>query len=54
MTDTHDKSVEYVAYLLCSDIAATLDIKDKSEDYRKDLLDLYAECLEATQGKRKS
>ena len=52
MTETETGCLENVAYLLCKDIAGTLDLKDKSEDYRKDLLDLYAECLEATKGRR--
>ena len=40
-------------YSYAQDISATLVLQDRSEDYRKDLLDLYAECLEATKGKRK-
>ncbi len=53
MSDINDNSSELVALQLCQDISTTLVFQDRSEDYRKDLLDLYAECLEATTGKRK-
>ncbi len=53
MSEIIENSSETVALQLCQDISATLVLQDRSEDYRKDLLDLYAECLEATKGKRK-
>lgn len=52
MAESVKDSMEYVAYLLCADIVGTLVLKDKSEDYRKDILDLYAECLETVKGNR--
>jgi len=53
MSEIIENSAETVALQLCQDISATLVLQDRSENYRNDLLDLYAECLEATEGKRK-
>lgn len=53
MSDSSNSNTpEYVAFLLTQEIASTEDLRDHSENFRKEYLDLYAECLKATTGAR--
>ncbi len=47
-----DKSKEKVAFDLAMDIASREKIYENPNEYRQKILDLYAECLEATGGCR--
>ena len=52
MSDNNQSASQNVALELCLNISDSLDLRDKSDDYRKDLLDLFAECLDAANGNR--
>lgn len=45
-------SSESIAYELTHEIANKEKLFNRIETYRKEILDLYAECLEATNGHR--
>lgn len=47
-----DNSKERVAWELTQDIASKENLYKNSEEYRKKILDLYAECLDATNWRR--
>lgn len=49
--DTDHSSVR-VAYELAQNIASKEELYEDKKNYRKQLLDLYAECLVATSGRR--
>jgi hypothetical protein len=52
MSDTA-QTPEAVAYILAARIASMEDLGAKDTgNYRKEFLDLYAECLQATMNKR--
>lgn len=52
MSEKNDNTPEYVAYLLTRDVSSSEDLRDHSENFRKDYLDLYAECLNAATAQR--
>ena len=47
-----DNSRERVAFDLAYDIASKEEMYNDAKNYRKNLLDLYAECIEATSKQR--
>jgi len=48
----NDSNKERVAYDLTYDIASREQLYHDTKNYRKNILDLYAECIEATNNHR--